>query len=60
MLSSDQSAGNLMRLAPIGPTPNGMYPIVGLAARDHGLKDIGVAIDPGAGIDIALEILAVD
>jgi len=60
MLSSGQGAGNLMRLAHMGPTASGLYPIVGLAALGRGLKDLGMALNVGAGIDAALEILAAD
>lgn len=58
MLSSGQGAGNLMRLAHMGPTASGMYPIVGLAALGRGLKDLGMDVNVGAGIDAALEVLA--
>ncbi|MBC9935866.1 MULTISPECIES: alanine--glyoxylate aminotransferase family protein [unclassified Leucobacter] len=58
MLSSGQGAGNLMRLAHMGPTASGMYPIVGLAALGRGLKDLGMDVNVGAGIDAALEVLS--
>ncbi|WP_051147359.1 pyridoxal-phosphate-dependent aminotransferase family protein [Glaciibacter superstes] len=58
MLSSGQGAGNLMRLAHMGPTSSGMYPIVGLAALGRGLKDLGMEVSVGAGIDAAMEVLA--
>jgi pyridoxamine--pyruvate transaminase len=58
MLSSGQGAGNLMRLAHMGPTASGMYPIVGLSALGRGLKDLGMAVDVGAGVDAALAVLS--
>jgi len=58
MLSSGQGAGNLMRIAHMGPSARGMYPIIGLSALGQGLRDMGVAVDIGAGIDEAMTILA--
>lgn len=58
MLSSGQGAGNLMRLAHMGPSANAMYPVVGLAALGRGLRDLGLAVDIGAGVDAALEVAA--
>ena len=58
MLSSGQGAGNLVRIAHMGPTASGMYPIVGLSALGRGLLDLGVKVDVGAGIEAALQVLA--
>lgn len=58
MLSSGQGAGNLMRLAHMGPTASGMYPIVGLAALGRGLVDLGMQLDAGAGLEAALALLS--
>ncbi|WP_353987321.1 pyridoxal-phosphate-dependent aminotransferase family protein [Ruicaihuangia caeni] len=58
MLSSGQGAGNLLRLAHMGPSARGMYPIVGLAAMGQGLRDLGMQVDIGAGIDAALTEIA--
>ena len=58
MLSSGQGAGNLMRIAHMGPSARGLYPIVGLSALGRGLQDMGVFLDVGAGIDRALEVLS--
>lgn len=58
MLSSGQGAGNLMRLAHMGPSASGMYPVVGLAALGRGLRDLGMRIDVGAGLDAALEVVS--
>lgn len=58
MISSGQGAGNLVRIAHMGPTASGMYPIVGLAALGRGLTDLGVRVDVGAGVEAALEVLA--
>lgn len=58
MLSSGQGAGNLMRIAHMGPSAQGLYPIVGLAALGQGLADMGVGVDTGAGIDAAMAVLS--
>jgi pyridoxamine--pyruvate transaminase len=58
MLSSGQGAGNLMRIAHMGPSARGLYPIVGLSALGQGLKDMGVSLDVGSGIDEAMKTLA--
>jgi pyridoxamine--pyruvate transaminase len=57
MLSTGQSAGNLIHIGHMGPTATGMYPIVGLAALGGGLRDLGAEIDLGAGIDAAMRLL---
>lgn len=59
MLSSGQGAGNLVRIAHMGPTAKGMYPVVGLAALGRGLADMGHAVDIGSGITAALDLLSV-
>jgi pyridoxamine--pyruvate transaminase len=59
MLSSGQGAGNLLRIAHMGPSASGMYPVVGLAAVGQGLIDKGISgINLGAGIDAAMSELA--
>lgn len=58
MLSSGQGAGNLMRLAHMGPTATGMYPVVGLAALGRGLKDLGLRVRVGDGVDAALDAIS--
>ena len=58
MLSSGQGAGNLIRLAHMGPTASGMYPIVGLTALGQGLRDLGMPVKLGEGIEAALEVMS--
>ncbi|MGO1538849.1 MAG: pyridoxal-phosphate-dependent aminotransferase family protein [Leucobacter sp.] len=58
MLSSGQGAGNLMRLAHMGPSATGMYPIVGLSALGRSLQDLGLSVDVGAGVDAALSVIS--
>lgn len=58
MLSSGQGAGNLMRIAHMGPSAQGMYPIIGLSALGQGLADMGVKVSTGAGIEAAMTVLA--
>ncbi len=59
MLSHGQGAGNLIRLAHMGPTATGMYSIVGLAALGRALADLGHPVDIGAGLEAALAVLSV-
>ena len=58
MLSSGQGAGNLIRIAHMGPTASGLYPIVGLSALGRALIDFRQPIDVGAGVSAALEVLS--
>jgi len=58
MLSHGQGAGNLIRLAHMGPTATGLYPIIGLSALGRALADLGVSVDIGAGIESALALLS--
>lgn len=58
MLSSGQGAGNLIRIAHMGPTATGLYPIVSLTAIGQTLRDLGVVVDLGAGIEAAMAELA--
>jgi pyridoxamine--pyruvate transaminase len=58
MLSSGQGAGNLIRIAHMGPTAHGLHPIVGLAALGRSLVDLGVPVKVGAGIEAALAVLS--
>lgn len=57
MLSSGQGAGNLMRIAHMGPSASGMYPIIALTALGKGLSDLGMKVDLGAGVEKAMETL---
>lgn len=58
MLSHGQGAGNLIRLAHMGPTASGLYTIVGLAALGQALVDLGQPVKVGAGIEAALAVLS--
>jgi pyridoxamine--pyruvate transaminase len=42
----------------MGPSANGLYPVVGLSALGQGLRDLGVTVDVGAGVDAAMTELA--
>jgi pyridoxamine---pyruvate transaminase len=53
MLSSGQGAGNLIRIAHMGPTASGLYPLVSLAAIGQTLRDLGMQVDLGAGLEAA-------
>ena len=58
MISGGQGAGNLVRIGHMGPTAKSLYPVVGLAALGRTLADLGAAVDVGAGVETALEVLA--
>ncbi|MCU1557561.1 MAG: alanine--glyoxylate aminotransferase family protein [Microbacteriaceae bacterium] len=57
MLSTGQSAGNLIHIGHMGPTATGMHQIVALAALGAGLTDLGATVDLGAGIEAAMRVL---
>ena len=58
MLSGGQGAGNLVRIGHMGPTANGLYPVVGLMALGRSLADLGATVRLGAGIEAALAQVA--
>ena len=58
MLSGGQGAGNLMRIGHMGPTANGLNPVVGLMALGQSLADLGASVKVGAGVEAALARLA--
>ncbi len=58
MLSSGQGAGNIVRIAHMGPTASGLFPIVGISALGRALMDMGWKADVGAGVDAALAVLS--
>jgi pyridoxamine--pyruvate transaminase len=58
MLSGGQGAGNLVRIGHMGPTANGLNPVVGLMALGRSLADLGVSVRVGAGVEAALAHLA--
>lgn len=58
MLSSGQGAGNVIRIAHMGPTAQGLYPIVGIAALGRSLADLGQAVQTGDGVEAALLVLS--
>ena len=58
MLSGGQGAGNLVRIGHMGPTANGLNPVVGLMALGQSLADLGASVHVGAGVEAALARLA--
>ena len=58
MLSGGQGAGNLVRIGHMGPTANGVNPVVGLMALGRSLADLGVTVRLGPGVEAALARLA--
>ena len=57
-ISGSEGAGDLVRIGHIGETARSLHPIVGLAALGQGLRDLGVAVNVGAGLDAALAALS--
>jgi pyridoxamine--pyruvate transaminase len=55
MLSAGQGAGNLVRIGHMAGSARPLQPIVGLAALGQTLRDLGVRVAIGEGIDAALE-----
>ncbi len=58
MISSGQGAGNLVRIGHMGPSANGLQPVVGLAALGRTLADLGADVRTGDGVEAALAVLA--
>jgi pyridoxamine--pyruvate transaminase len=58
MISSGQGAGNLVRIGHMGPSANGLHPVVGLAALGRTLADLGADVRIGEGLDAALARLS--
>jgi pyridoxamine---pyruvate transaminase len=58
MISSGQGAGNLVRIGHMGPSANGLHPVVGLAALGRTLADLGADVRIGDGVEAALALLA--
>jgi len=58
MISAGQGAGNLVRIGHMGPTANGLHPVVGLVAVGRTLADLGARVRIGEGVEAALELLA--
>ena len=58
MLSSGQGAGNLIRIAHMGPTASGLHPVVGIAALGRSLVDLGQPVRVGEGVEAALAVLS--
>jgi pyridoxamine---pyruvate transaminase len=42
----------------MGPSANGLYPVVGLAALGRTLADLGADVRIGEGVEAALTLLA--
>lgn len=57
-LSAGQGAGNIIRIGHMGATARPSYAIAGLAAVGQTMRDLGVTVDLGAGIDAAMASLA--
>ena len=57
-ISGSEGAWDLVRIGHIGETARSLHPVVGLAALGQGLRDLGVAVDVGAGLEAALAALS--
>jgi pyridoxamine--pyruvate transaminase len=58
MISGGQGAGNLVRIGHMGPSARSLYPVVGVAAVGQTLADLGAAVDVGAGVEAAMQVLS--
>jgi pyridoxamine--pyruvate transaminase len=56
-ISGGQGAGNLVRIGHMGVTARSLYPVVGLAALGRGLRDLGVELTVGEGLERALAVV---
>lgn len=56
--SAGQGAGNIIRLGHMGATARPMPMVAGLAAMGRTMADLGVQVDIGAGIEVAMASLA--
>jgi pyridoxamine--pyruvate transaminase len=55
MLSAGQGAGNLVRIGHMAGSARSLHPVVGLAALGQTLRDLGVSVAIGDGLEAALE-----
>jgi pyridoxamine---pyruvate transaminase len=55
MLSAGQGAGNLVRIGHMAGSARSLHPVVGLAALGQTLRDLGVRVAIGDGIEATLE-----
>ena len=58
MLSAGQGAGNLVRIGHMAGSARSLHPVVGLAALGQTLRDLGVRVALGDGVEAALEEVA--
>ena len=58
MLSAGQGAGNLVRIGHMAGSARSLHPVVGLAALGQTLRDLGVRVALGDGVEAALEEIA--
>lgn len=47
----------VFRIGHMGPAATSLHPVVALTALGKGLRDFGVAVDIGAGVEAAIEVL---
>lgn len=50
----------VFRIGHMGPAATSLHPIVALTALGKGLRDFGVQVDIGAGVEAAIEVLGAD
>ena len=55
MLSAGQGAGNLVRIGHMARSSRSLHPVVGLAALGQTLRDLGVRVAIGDGLEATLE-----
>lgn len=50
-------ADKLFRIGHMGPAADSLYPVVAIAALGQGLKDLGVDVHVGAGVEVTLDAI---
>ena len=52
-----ETLGKLLRIGHMGPTARPLYAIIALAALGGALKSLGRNVDPGAGVNAAMDVI---
>lgn len=52
-----ETLGKLLRIGHMGPTARPLYAVIALAALGGALKSLGRNVDPGAGVNAAMDVI---
>jgi pyridoxamine--pyruvate transaminase len=52
-----ETLGKLVRIGHMGPTAKPLYAVIALAALGGALKGLGRNVDPGAGVNAAMDVI---